>query len=187
MMRHKNDRPLLSRRNRFSDLGAAPLLFFVQRHSTCIPSLRFFARAREFLFALCRHPPQSALSCKSPLADVLRFVPPGSDEYASEKYAVDIEALLKQWASDLRASPRDLSSFASMLDASIEGCSLARVHVTAVRSGFGIDVVKRQFAAGVVRGREPFVHEIASWLRELPMWRPRNSKFTRLKKLPPIR
>ncbi len=34
---------------------------------------------------------------KSPLADVFRLVTPGSDEYITEKYAIEIEATLGGW------------------------------------------------------------------------------------------
>ena len=39
---------------------------------------------------------------KSPLADILRLVAPGSDEYVTEKYAFEIESLLKQWGQTLK-------------------------------------------------------------------------------------
>src|SRR6266700_1183312 len=38
---------------------------------------------------------------RSPLAEVLGLVVPGSDEYASEIYAVEIESILKGWAARL--------------------------------------------------------------------------------------
>ncbi|MGB9416278.1 MAG: hypothetical protein WCB58_08170, partial [Acidobacteriaceae bacterium] len=52
---------------------------------------------------------------KSPLEDVLRLVPPGTDEYVSEKYAVEIEAQLHQWGSALRRSVHDHSALANLL------------------------------------------------------------------------
>ncbi len=51
---------------------------------------------------------------KSPLADILRLVAPGSDEYVTEKYAFEIESLLKQWSQTLRTSARDLSTLAKL-------------------------------------------------------------------------
>ena len=59
---------------------------------------------------------------RSPLADVLRFVAPGSDEYITEKYAFEIESLLKQWSQALRASIRDLTPLENFLSPSIEAC-----------------------------------------------------------------
>jgi len=166
MMRHKNDRQLLSRRTVLKSLGAAPLLLRAAPfHGASLLFDSAHAPANSALpFADIRLSPH--YPAKSPLADVLRLVPPGSDEYVSEKYAAEIQALLKQWARGLIASPRDLSSFASMLHESIEACSLAPAQETSVRSGFGVDVVKRKFPAGAVRGRGPFVHEIERWLRD---------------------
>ena len=40
---------------------------------------------------------------RSPLQDVLRLVPPGSDEYASEKHAFEIAAILEEWSRCFRA------------------------------------------------------------------------------------
>lgn len=41
---------------------------------------------------------------KSPLDDVLRLVAPGSDEYVTEKYAFEIEAILNEWSRAIKAS-----------------------------------------------------------------------------------
>lgn len=42
---------------------------------------------------------------RSPLADVLRLVTPGSDDYVTEKYAVEIESILSGWGREMKASP----------------------------------------------------------------------------------
>jgi tetratricopeptide (TPR) repeat protein len=101
---------------------------------------------------------------KSPLEDVLRLVPPGSDEYVSEKYASEIDSLLKRWSQALRASVRDLSTLASSLNLSIEASSLVPVKETTLREGNGIDIVRRRFGTNVVSGRERFLQEIHAWL-----------------------
>jgi hypothetical protein len=78
---------------------------------------------------------------KSPLEDVLRLVPPGTDEYVSEKYAVEIEAQLHQWGIGLRRSVHDHSTLANLLDVAIEATSLAAAKDTTLRAGYGIEVV----------------------------------------------
>jgi len=101
---------------------------------------------------------------KSPLADVLRLVAPGSDEFITEKYAFEINSVLETWGQALKASVRDLSVLARSLDPSIQGSSLLPTKETALRSGNGIDVVRREFANSLVPGQERFLHEMQTWL-----------------------
>src|ERR1700692_4061243 len=49
----------------------------------------------------------------SPLADVMRLVAPGSDDYLAEKYAFEIEAIFNKWGEDLKSSPRNHSTLAN--------------------------------------------------------------------------
>ena len=168
MMRHKNDNQLLSRRSLLKSLGLAPLIlrpapFYGSSFLFTAPNLSA-DRSPAFPFSdlrLTPHYPE-----KSPLADVLRLVTPGSDEYVSEKYAFEIEAVLAEWSQALKAPVRDLSVLAKAVDASFESSPLSSAKETPVRSGFGIDVVKRQFAAGIVAGREQFLKQIEGWLRQ---------------------
>jgi Flp pilus assembly protein TadD/peroxiredoxin len=53
---------------------------------------------------------------------------------------------------------------AGSLDSAIEASQLGSAQEIPVRSGYGIDVVRRRFAAGVVPGRERFLKEIEGWL-----------------------
>jgi tetratricopeptide (TPR) repeat protein/peroxiredoxin len=101
------------------------------------------------------------------LEDVLRLVVPGSDEYITEKYAIEIESLLKQWSHSLKASVRDLAALAKFLDPSIEASSLVPVKEITLRAGDGIDIARRLFAGNVVRGRERFLEEIRTWLGQV--------------------
>jgi tetratricopeptide (TPR) repeat protein/peroxiredoxin len=98
------------------------------------------------------------------LADVLRLVAPGSDEYLTERYAVEIESLFKQWGQDLKASPNNHSALARALDTSIEATSLVAVKETTVRSAHGINVLKKQVASNRFPGRDQFIASVATWL-----------------------
>jgi len=168
MTRHKNDNQLLSRRTLLKSLGLAPLILrpapFYGSSFLFPPHNVFADRSPAFPFADLLLTPRYPE--KSPLADVLRLVTPGSDEYVSEKYAFEIEAILAAWSQALKAPARDLSALAKAVDASFESSQLSSAKETPVRSGFGIDVVKRQFAAGVVAGREQFLKQIQGWLRQ---------------------
>src|ERR1039458_3134662 len=104
---------------------------------------------------------------KSPLADVLSLVAPGSDEYITEKYAVEVETVLKKWSENLKASIRGISSLAKSLHPMIEASPLIPTGETPLRSGYGVDVVRRQFAAQPVPGRERFLQSLEGWLGQL--------------------
>ncbi|MGB7548233.1 MAG: VCBS repeat-containing protein, partial [Terracidiphilus sp.] len=101
------------------------------------------------------------------MADVLRLVAPGTDSYITEKYAFDIEALFKQWSQALKASVHDHSPLAKSLDPAIEASTLVAAKESSVRSAYGIDVVKRQFSAETVLGRERFLQNIQTWLGQV--------------------
>jgi Flp pilus assembly protein TadD/peroxiredoxin len=100
----------------------------------------------------------------SPLADVLRLVPAGSDNYPTEKYASEIESQLKEWAGMLSRSAGSAKSLGQWLRTDIEGCSLQADRETPLRTGYGIDVVRRSFDANPVSGSEPFLEQIRAWL-----------------------
>ncbi len=101
---------------------------------------------------------------KSPLDDVLSRVVPGTDEYVTEKYAFDIMRLLNEWSQGLRAAPPAIAVVTKFLDASVEGSSLAPTREKMLRSGNGMEVVRRQFSSNVIGGRERFLQEIKSYL-----------------------
>ncbi|MGA8090266.1 MAG: tetratricopeptide repeat protein [Terracidiphilus sp.] len=104
---------------------------------------------------------------QSPLADVLKLVVPGSDQFATEKYAFEIESVMKQWSNGLKNSTRDHSALARFADDAIQATPFSDVKATRVRSSFGIDVVRREFASTPVTGRERLLKEIDVWLEPL--------------------
>ena len=103
----------------------------------------------------------------SPLADVLRMVAPGADGYITEKYAVEIETILGHWGSKLKESARDHLTLAQALDTSIQAGSHIPAKESAVRSAFGIEITKRQFATELISGRERFLESIDLWLGDM--------------------
>src|SRR5271169_4978237 len=122
MSRHKNENHLLSRRTLLKGMGLAPLLLrpapfygapFLFGSPTVFPN-----QNSAFPFSDIRLTPH--YPARSPLEDVLRLVAPGSDEYVTEKYAAEIEALLQKWSLALKASARDHSILAMLLDPSVE-------------------------------------------------------------------
>src|SRR5215471_5067686 len=101
---------------------------------------------------------------KSPLEDVLRRVAPGTDEFVSEKYAFEIDLILKQWSQALKKSAHDLSIMAEFLDQSFEASSLNSGEAIPLRSSDGIDIVRKQFGKTVVPGREQFLKAFRDYL-----------------------
>lgn len=101
---------------------------------------------------------------KSPLEDVLRRVPPGSDEFVNEKYAFEIESILKEWSDTLKASARDLSGLAKVLAPSIGASSFGRAKEIPLRAGHGIDITRRTFETRPIAGREQFLLELTNYL-----------------------
>jgi len=164
--RHKIEDHFLSRRALLKSLGLTPMLlrpapFFGSSFLFSSPqSAANQASAPPLLdLRLTPHYPE-----KSPLADVLRLVAPGSDEYITEKYAVEIEALLHGWSQALKASARENRVLPGLLDPAIEASPMSKAKETQLRSGFGVDAVKRLFPAGLVKGREQFLEQIRAWL-----------------------
>ena len=169
MTHSKNENQRLSRRRLLKSLSLAPLLL---RPSPFHISPLLFAQPQSnsdrnpaFPFSDVRLTPH--YPAKSPLADVLSLVAPGSDEYITEKYAVEVETLLKQWSQNLKASIRGISSLARSLHPMIEASPLTPTGETPLRSGYGVDVVRRQFAAQPVPGRERFLQGLESWLGQV--------------------
>jgi Flp pilus assembly protein TadD/peroxiredoxin len=126
------------------------------------PSKLFPSEVTGFSFADIRLIPH--YPAKSPLEELLRLVAPGSDEYITEKYAFEIQAQLNRWSQTLKASVHDLSALSKLLSASLEASSLVPTGTTTLRSGNGIDSVRRTFAANIIGGRERFLEEIRGWL-----------------------
>jgi Tfp pilus assembly protein PilF/peroxiredoxin len=101
---------------------------------------------------------------QSPISDILRMVTPGSDEFPLEKFAVEIEALLDGWGKALQNGTEALITTASLLHDQIEATDPGSSIQTTIRSGFGIDTLKRKFEQRSRISRNEFVAKLARWL-----------------------
>jgi len=169
MSLYKNEAHLLSRRALIKSMGLAPLLlrpapFYGSSFLFGSPNI-LSNQYPAFAFADIRLTPH--YPAKSPLADILRLVASGSDEYVTEKYAFEIESLLQRWSQSLKTSVRDLSFLAKLLAPSIKASSLIPPKESSLRSGYGIDTVKRQFGAATVLGRDQFLQQVQFWLGQV--------------------
>jgi Flp pilus assembly protein TadD/peroxiredoxin len=166
MPRRKDEKNKFSRRSFFRGMRWAPLLFLpapIQEIS--FPSIRREQpgnRNVTFPFADFRLTPH--YPAKSPLDDVLSRVLPGSDEYVTERYAFEIMRLLNEWSQALKSSLPALAVMARFLDASMEATSLTSVQEKTLRSGNGIEFLRRGFSTNAVMGRERFLREMKTYL-----------------------
>ena len=165
-LKHESQPP--TRRRFLKTMGLAPLLlrpapFYASGFLFGPPSNLLGIHA--FAYSDMRLTP--SYPTRSPLEDVLRRVAPGTDEYITEKYAFEVEALLDQWSRALRASIRDLSVMEKSLDPRIQASPLAPNQQSTLRSGGGINVVKRVFPTDLVPGRDQFLHQFRDWLGPL--------------------
>jgi tetratricopeptide (TPR) repeat protein len=161
-----NERPLLSRRTLLKSLGWAPVLM---RPAALFGSAALgaagpsgLASSERFPFSDLRLTPH--YPNESPLADILQRVAPGSDEYVTEKYASEIEAILDRWRRDLVESPRNLGKVGDFLSASLQASSLAVVRRTKIRSSFGVELEQRGFDSSATLGRDGFIDSMHAWL-----------------------
>jgi Flp pilus assembly protein TadD/peroxiredoxin len=166
MSRRKNEAPYFSRRSLLKSMGLAPFVLRaapLRSLAFTSPGLSLDPETLSFSeFRLRPHYP-----APSPLEAVLALVPPGSDEYAVEKYAFQIGQLFDQWSQALQAGTTTPEVLVASLDSSIEGTSLAVAQTVSLRTGNGVACDKRVFAEKKVAGREAFLHELRLWLGNL--------------------
>lgn len=156
----------LSRRTLLKGLGLGPLFLrpsLLAGASPLLPSLR----AASILpgapaFSDLRYRPHDP--AQSPLADLFRLIPPGADGYITEKYAVEIEAILTEWGRALRESVAHVSALQSALDPSLQAVSLRDPQKRMLRASFGIEVMQRHFNTALHAGPSSFLEGLEAWL-----------------------
>ncbi len=100
----------------------------------------------------------------SPLADIIKLVPPGSDEFITEKYAVEIEGILAGWAGQLKKTPPNIHAISDFLDQNVSLTELHNPTIRTLRSAFGVDVHERSFAKSSVTGTQAALEQLRLWL-----------------------
>jgi Flp pilus assembly protein TadD/peroxiredoxin len=140
------------------------------------------AAVPDFPFADFRFTPH--YPSKSPLDEVLGRVVSGTDEYVTEKYALEILELLNGWSRGLKAEPPALAVVAKFLDASIEAGLLVPFQEKTVRSGNGLEVLRRKFPGKVMAGRERFLQEIKGYLAAMSLVETAEFEIVGIKEIP---
>jgi hypothetical protein len=123
------------------------------------------AQASHFPFTevlLSRHYPAA-----SPLDDVLQLATPGTDEYVTEAYAVQLMELLEDWSRHLKVDPPATAVLSKFVASSVQSTELRAVRESHLRPDDQIDVLRREFGSGLLSGRERFLEEIKNYLAPL--------------------
>ena len=131
MAHHQDEGRGFPRRRFLKGMGWAPVVFLPAPLHASFLDLSFPEKAAVPAdaiqladFRLTPHYPS-----KSPLEDVLRKVAPGTDEFATEKYAFEIMALLARWSRGLQAAPPALEHFRKL------SCETRRSHSEPIYGG----------------------------------------------------
>jgi Flp pilus assembly protein TadD/peroxiredoxin len=166
MSRHRNEDRFFSRRSLLKTMGLAPLILRTAplHGSSLLSGFPSVLSHDPHAFPLSEVHLTPRYPVASPLEDVLRLVAPGSDEYVTEKYAFEIELLLKRWSRTLKASAADFSTLAELLNPAIEVSTMVPKAEVKLRAGNGVDCTRRRFSNKLVAGRERFIEQIRAWL-----------------------
>ncbi len=167
MARQADEYPALSRRAFLRSMGWAPALFLAAPFDgLSIPRLSGIPRRGASIFPLADSRLRPHYPGKAPLEDVLGLVTPGLDEYVTEKHAFEIMEVLNRWSKGLRVSAPALSLLAGFVAPSMEGTPLRPSQEVSLRSGGGIEVLRRRFTASVISGRDRFLQEITAYFAQ---------------------
>lgn len=83
---------------------------------------------------------------KAPLDDLISLVTPGTDQFIAEKYAFEIEQMLKFWAVELRRGTANVASLKRFCDPQIRGSDLSQRTDRTLRNRYGIGIIARNYA-----------------------------------------
>jgi len=166
MTGHKKDGHAHSRRMFLQKMGWAPLLFMpAPIHAAALRVSQSKPQAgpnKTFDLSEFRVTPH--YPAKSPLDEVLRKVVPGSDEFITEKYAFEIMRPLHEWSQTLQKGSPALEILTTFLDPVLLASSLRPIRETTLRSGNGIEVIRKHFSNDTAFGREQFLREMKTYL-----------------------
>ena len=138
---HQSERKF-SRRTLLKQLRWAPVLFLPGR----IAALAFEPQPTKVGSRCELHDlhltPQYAT--KPPIEELFVQLLPGADEFVREKYAAEIEQVLSAWSRELKTN-RSSSILGKSIGREVEAISFSPMRDAIIRSGYGIEVRRRQF------------------------------------------
>ncbi|HXT24176.1 MAG TPA: FG-GAP-like repeat-containing protein [Candidatus Eisenbacteria bacterium] len=166
MGRRRAEPSLLNRRQFLAQLGyASPALLPAPFPLRAWPAIGS-GEPRYGLSADIRLVPD--YPARSPLDEMLRLVPAGTDACVTEKYAAELQI----WFANLRqmvAGPGEANStgLAQILDQSLEARELAGVRERKLPTGGAIALRKRSYAAAERAGKDSFVPQLLRYFMSL--------------------
>jgi len=95
---------------------------------------------------------------------ILRKVQSGFDEFVTEKYADQVEAILREWSAQLRQSPQDTAALGKAMSVGFLGTSPNSGQLRSVNESSPLQVWQVQYSPEVTVGSEAFLLELRSWL-----------------------
>ena len=149
-----------SRRTFLKHLGVSPFLLRPASFSGALLSFGAQLPSATMAFAEARYTPH--YPARSPLEDVLRLVPAGSDSYVSEKHASEIEAVFGRWSECFQSG--NLDGIGPSLAPEVQAASFASAHETKLRSGYGVESLRLGFAEQLHPGTDRLLHDLRNWL-----------------------
>jgi len=157
----KKRRPFdLSRRQFLQYCQGAGLAFYAG--GMPVPSLEAFFRGPQSAEAneLQLHPEYRV---KRGIEAVLRKVPAGFDEFVTEKYQDQIEAVFREWSAQLLRSPERADFVQAVLSPGFLGSSLKQEQEHTVRQASWLRVWRVQYAETTGLGSGAFLPELRSY------------------------
>jgi tetratricopeptide (TPR) repeat protein len=112
------------------------------------------------------------------LEATLRKTEAGSDDFISEKYAGQIQAILDAWSSGLRESPRSVDSVQNILADNFSGSSFIPAESRKLRSGT-IEIWKHSFSQ-TSPTRDQFLRDVRSSLSSFKQIRTAEFQITQI-------
>ena len=91
---------------------------------------------------------------------------PGLDQFVTEKYAADIEAILSTWSGALLRSVKDLQVIGSKFADGFAGSALNSKKSAVVRADKVVEVRKNQFSEGQFLSRESFLDSMKTYFQD---------------------
>ena len=98
---------------------------------------------------------------------MLLKVPAGSDQFISESYAEQLNAILTAWSEDLSQSPRNTHAIAHSLAANFSGASLRPAKSRIVRNDVLLQIRQNSYSDTPGLNREAFLREWQAGLNNL--------------------
>ena len=118
----KIHQPLLLSRRKFLSYCQGASAAFLPAGLQLPAFFSFSAQKQTQLPEMLQLDPQYRI--KGGMEAILKKVPAGYDEFITEKYCDEIDAVLNDWTWQLRESPQDTSALAKVLSPRFAGCSL---------------------------------------------------------------